>query len=180
MSPAQLLPESQLRDLQVVPRHAPWLVLCAQLQIWQQQRGAGERRDSALRSASLLSQRPAHSAHRPSRACPRGPSGRLPAVIRVRNGCPDLPAGCLQALCRRSAALRAAGALSRWSTRADMAGRWPCLLCRGGCNSRSDQSMVYVWCSVMLGGAGAAVCGVGLVQKRVEWSDLNGRRVLSF
>ena len=52
----------------------------------------------------MLSQRPAHSAHRPSRAWPRGPSGRLPAVVRVRNGRPDLPAGCLRAACRRSAA----------------------------------------------------------------------------
>ena len=55
-------------------------------------------------SGSLLSQRPAHSAHRPSRAWPRGPSGRLPAVVRVRNGRPDLPAGCQRAACRRSAA----------------------------------------------------------------------------
>ncbi len=55
-------------------------------------------------SVSLLWQRPAQSAHRPGRAWPRGPSGRLPAVVRVRNGRPDLLAGCLRAACRRSAA----------------------------------------------------------------------------
>ena len=32
-------------------------------------------------SASLLSQRPTHSARRPSRARPRGPSGRLPPAV---------------------------------------------------------------------------------------------------
>ena len=55
-------------------------------------------------TTSLLSQRPAHSAHRPSRARPRGRARRLPAVVRVRNGRPDLPAGCQRAACRRSAA----------------------------------------------------------------------------
>ena len=55
-------------------------------------------------SGSLLSQRPAHSAHRPSRARSRGRARRLPAVVRVRNGRPGVPAGCLRAACRRSAA----------------------------------------------------------------------------
>ena len=45
-------------------------------------------------SISLLSQRPAHPTHRPGRARPRGPSWRRPAAVGVRNGCPDLPAGC--------------------------------------------------------------------------------------
>ena len=53
---------------------------------------------------SLLSQRPAHPTHRPGRARPRGPSRRRPAAVGVRNGCPDLPAGCLRAACRCSAA----------------------------------------------------------------------------
>ena len=53
---------------------------------------------------SLLSQRPAHPTHRPGRARPRGPSRRRPAAVGVRNGCPDLPAGCLLAACHCSAA----------------------------------------------------------------------------
>ena len=55
-------------------------------------------------STSLLSQRPAHPTHRPGRARPRGPSRRRPAAVGVRNGCPDVPAGCLRAACRCSAA----------------------------------------------------------------------------
>ena len=70
---------------------------------------AGSPRRAALvephaASTSLLSQRPAHPTHRPGRARPRGPSWRRPAAVGVRNGCPDLPAGCLRAACRCSAA----------------------------------------------------------------------------
>ena len=70
---------------------------------------AGSPRRAALvephaASTSLLSQRPAHPTHRPGRARPRGPSRRRPAAVGVRNGCPDLPAGCLRAACRCSAA----------------------------------------------------------------------------
>ena len=72
---------------------------------------------------SLLSQRPAHPTHRPGRARPRGPSRRRPAAVGVRNGCPDLPAGCLRAACRCSAACC-------WSSVCQ-----PCLLgpCCSGC-----------------------------------------------
>ena len=55
-------------------------------------------------SISLLSQRPAHPTHRPGRARPRGPSRRRLAAVGFRNGCPDLPAGCLRAACHCSAA----------------------------------------------------------------------------
>ena len=74
-------------------------------------------------STSLLSQRPAHPTHRPGRARPRGPSRRRPAAVGVRNGCPDLPAGCLRAACRCSAACC-------WSSVCQ-----PCLLgpCCSGC-----------------------------------------------
>ena len=70
---------------------------------------AGSPRRAALvephaASTSLLSQRPAHPTHRPGRARPRGPSRRRPAAVGVRNGCPDLPAGCLLAACHCSAA----------------------------------------------------------------------------
>ena len=72
---------------------------------------------------SLLSQRPAHPTHRPGRARPRGPSRRRPAAVGVRNGCPDLPAGCLRAACHCSAACC-------WSSVCQ-----PCLLgpCCSGC-----------------------------------------------
>ena len=68
---------------------------------------AGSPRRAALvephaASTSLLSQRLAHPAHRPGRARPRGPSQRRPAAVGVRNGCPDLPAGCLWAACHHS------------------------------------------------------------------------------
>ena len=74
-------------------------------------------------SISLLSQRPAHPTHRPGRARPRGPSWRRPAAVGVRNGCPDLPAGCLRAACHCSAACC-------WSSVCQ-----PCLLgpCCSGC-----------------------------------------------
>ena len=89
---------------------------------------AGSPRRAALvephaASTSLLSQRPAHPTHRPGRARPRGPSRRRPAAVGVRNGCPDLPAGCLRAACRCSAACC-------WSSVCQ-----PCLLgpCCSGC-----------------------------------------------
>ena len=80
-------------------------------------------------------------------SCGQGPK-RPP---RLASG---LPAGCLPP--QRSVLLELCLAAS---------GR-PHLLARCGCNSRSDQSTVSGWCSGMFGGAGAAVCGVGLVQKR--------------
>ena len=89
---------------------------------------AGSPRRAALvephaASTSLLSQRPAHPTHRPGRARPRGPSRRRPAAVGVRNGCPDLPAGCLRAACHCSAACC-------WSSVCQ-----PCLLgpCCSGC-----------------------------------------------
>jgi hypothetical protein len=72
--------------------------------IWEQQRGAGEHRDSVLLLRLVALATPAHSAHRPGRAWPRGPSGRLPAVIRVSNGRPDLPRPACALPCRRSVA----------------------------------------------------------------------------
>jgi hypothetical protein len=70
---------------------------------------AGSPRRAALAephaaSTSLLSQRPTHPAHRPGRARPRGPSRRRQAAVKVRNGRPDVPAGCLRAACRAGAA----------------------------------------------------------------------------
>ena len=70
---------------------------------------AGSPRHAALAephaaSTSLLSQRPTHPAHRPGRARPRGPSRRRQAAVKVRNGRPDVRAGCLRAACRAGAA----------------------------------------------------------------------------
>ena len=122
-------------------------------------------------STSLLSQRPAHPTHRPGRARPRGPSRRRPAAVGVRNGCPDLPAGCLRAACRCSAACC-------WSSACQ-----PCLLVCSG--PAAAILSLFELCSVrqlsgVFGGAGGAARGIGRVQKRVLWSDLNGRPVLSF
>ena len=82
---------------------AGWF-LCAQLQVCSSSAAPASAATACCCSVSLLWQRPAQSAHRPDQARPRGPSGRLPAVVRVRNGRPDLLAGCLRAACRRSAA----------------------------------------------------------------------------
>ena len=86
-------------------------------------RDAAAQQRSLLLWTSLLLQRPIHPAHRPGRARPRGPSWRLSATVRVRNGCPDVPAGCLRAACRCSAACC-------WSSVCQ-----PCLLgpCCSGC-----------------------------------------------
>ena len=137
---------------------------------------AGSPRRAALvephaASTSLLSQRPAHPTHRPGRARPRGPSRRRPAAVGVRNGCPDLPAGCLRAACRCSAACC-------WSSACQ-----PCLLVCSG--PAAAILSLFELCSVrqlseVFGGAGGAARGIGRVQKRVLWSDLNGRPVLSF
>ena len=113
---------------------------------------------------SLLSQRPAHPTHRPGRARPRGPSRRRPAAVGVRNGCPDLPAGCLRAACRCSAACC-------WSSACQ-----PCLLVCSG--PAAAILSLFELCSVrqlsgVFGGAGGAARGIGRVQKRVLWSDLN-------
>ena len=122
-SPAQNLPPAQLAG-----SHGA-LVTAGPRQLGTKAAGqAGSPRRAALvephaASTSLLSQRPAHPTHRPGRARPRGPSRRRPAAVGVRNGCPDLPAGCLRAACRCSAACC-------WSSVCQ-----PCLLgpCCSGC-----------------------------------------------
>ena len=122
-SPARLVPPAQLAG-----SHGA-LVTAGPRQLGTKAAGqAGSPRRAALvephaASTSLLSQRPAHPTHRPGRARPRGPSRRRPAAVGVRNGCPDLPAGCLRAACRCSAACC-------WSSVCQ-----PCLLgpCCSGC-----------------------------------------------
>ena len=112
---------------------------------------AGSPRRAALvephaASTSLLSQRPAHPTHRPGRARPRGPSRCRPAAVGVRNGCPDLPAGCLRAACRCSAACC-------WSSACQ-----PCLLgpCCSGCIPvRALASPAYSHASLVTGGVPA-------------------------
>ena len=111
--------------------------------IWAPWRPGSPRRAALVEphaaSTSLLSQRPAHPTHRPGRARPRGPSRRRPAAVGVRNGCPDLPAGCLRAACRCSAACC-------WSSVCQ-----PCLLgpCCSGCIPVralvSPAALVGVW-----------------------------------
>ena len=122
-SPARLVPPAQLAG-----SHGA-LVTAGPRQLGTKAAGqAGSPRRAALvephaASTSLLSQRPAHPTHRPGRARPRGPSRRRPAAVGVRNGCPDLPAGCLRAACHCSAACC-------WSSVCQ-----PCLLgpCCSGC-----------------------------------------------
>ena len=137
---------------------------------------AGSPRRAALvephaASTSLLSQRPAHPTHRPGRARPRGPSWRRQAAVRVRNGRPDVPAGCLPGRgCLLPEPLLRCSALP---------------VCSG---PAAAVLSLFEPCSVrqlsgVLGGAGGAACGIGRVQKRVLWSDLNvepNRPVLSF
>ena len=140
---------------------------------------AGSPRRAALvephaASTSLLSQRPTHPAHRPGRARPRGPSRRRQAAVKVRNGRPDVPAGCLRAACRAGAACCRSLCCA--------AARCSLPVCSG---PAAATAPVFEPCSVrqlsgVLGGAGGAACGIGRVQKRVLWSDLNGRPVLSF
>ena len=134
---------------------------------------AGSPRRAALvephaASTSLLSQRPAHPTHRPGRARPRGPSRRRPAAVGVRNGCPDLPAGCLRAACRCSA-------VCCWSSACQ-----PCLL--GACCSGLIPVRTLFSPAAFGGVWGCWRCRAWhwAVQKRVLWSDLNGRPVLSF
>ena len=92
---------------------------------------------------------------------PRGPSRRRPAAVGVRNGCPDLPAGCLRAACRAGAACCrslccAAGAA--------------CLL--GPCCSDRTPARDLFSLAAPVGVRGCWRCcvGVGWVQKRVWWS----------
>ena len=116
---------------------------------------------------SLLSQRPAHPTHRPGRARPRGPSRRRQAAVKVRNGRPDVPAGCLRAACRAGAACcrsLCCAAARCLSARGLLQRPHPC---SNPVQSGSSRGV--------LGGAGGAACGIGRVQQRVLWSDLNGR-----
>ena len=136
---------------------------------------AGSPRRAALvephaASTSLLSQRPAHPTHRPGRARPRGPSRRRPAAVGVRNGCPDLPAGCLWAACHCSAACCwSSVCLSGLSARPLLQRVHPC---SGPCQSCSSWG-----CSGVLGVPRMALGGSRNV---LGGQDLNGRPVLSF
>ena len=121
-------------------------------------------------SISLLSQRPAHPTHRPGRARPRGPSRRRLAAVGFRNGCPDLPAGCLWAACHCSAACCwSSVCLSGLSARPLLQRVHPC---SGPCQSCSSWG-----CSGVLGVPRMALGGSRNV---LGGQDLNGRPVLSF
>ena len=124
-------------------------------------------------STSLLSQRPAHPTHRPGRARPRGPSRRRPAAVGVRNGCPDLPAGCLWAACHCSAACCwSSVCLSGLSARPLLQRVHPC---SGPCQSRSSWG-----CSGVLGVPRMVLDGSRNVLGGQDLNSLNGRPVLSF
>ena len=117
--------------------HARWLVSLCPAPGLQQQRGASERRDSALllRLVALATPRSLCSSPQPSLA-PR--TFRAPASCgqgpkRPPRPASGLPAGCLPP--QRCVLLELCLAAS---------GR-PYLLARCGCNSRSDQSTVYGW-----------------------------------
>ena len=127
---------------------------------------AGSPRRAALAepraaSTSLLSQRPTHPAHRPGRPRPRGPSWRRPAAVRVRNGRPDVPAGCLRAACRAGAACCRSLCCAAGTA---------CLL--GPCCSGRTPARDLFSLAAPGGVRGCWRCcvGVGWVQKRVWWS----------
>ena len=124
-------------------------------------------------SISLLSQRPAHPTHRPGRARPRGPSRRRLAAVGFRNGCPDLPAGCLRAACHCSAACCwSSVCLSGLSARPLLQRVHPC---SGPCQSCSSWG-----CSGVLGVPRVVLDGSRNVLGGQDLNSLNGRPVLSF
>ena len=96
----------------------------------------------------------------------------LPGAGRLQLGSETAARTCQRAACGlpAAAALRAAGALPASP------------VCSG---PAAAVLSLFELCSVrqlsgVFGGAGGAARGIGRVQKRVLWSDLNGRPVLSF